>query len=71
MSAYLSETELIIPYTVDILCLFFVLNRVRGFEQSMKLLSPNLCQVKLPPPNPNPCSLAFVLLSYEGFHGRG
>ena len=45
MLVYLPETEFIIPYTVDILPLFFVLNRVRGFEQSMKLLSPNLCQV--------------------------
>ena len=36
MLVYLPETEFIIPYTVDILRLFFVLNRVRGFEQSMK-----------------------------------
>ena len=52
MLVYLPETELIIPYTVDILRLFFVLNRVRGFEQSMKLLSPNLCQVSSFPPTP-------------------
>ena len=53
MLVYLPETEFIIPYTVDILRLFFVLNRVRGFEQSMKTPEPKLVSsVKLfaPPP---------------------
>ena len=75
MLVYLPETEFIIPYTVDILRLFFVLNRVRGFEQSMKTPEPKLVSsVKLfapPPPDPNPCSLAFVLLSYDDFHSHG
>ena len=77
MLVYLPETEFIIPYTVDILRLFFVLNRVRGFEQWMKTPEPKLVlSVKLfapppRPPDPNPFLLAFVLLSYDGFHSHG
>ena len=55
MLVYLPETEFIIPYTVDILRLFFVLNRVMGFEQSMKTPEPKLVSsVKLFAPHPPP-----------------
>lgn len=73
MLVYLPETELIIPYTVDILRLFFVLNRV-GIRTINETPEPKLVSsVKLSPhpPDPNPCSLAFVLLSYDGFHSHG
>ena len=53
MLVYLPETELIIPYTVDILRLFFVLNRV-GIRTINETPEPKLVSSVKLSPHPTP-----------------